>query len=608
MKNQSIPRMLRIVRRSLALAILFIAVSHTAWATGGVGIYVDGQYYAPTVASQNIARSSGYTSLFLFTTNIDTSGTITGFGATLCQNGAYTGDPTWRYKLAACKAAPSSVNRIEIVIGNWGTQSFANIQSLIASQGTGTNSILYQNFLALKNATGVDAIQFDDETTYDVNSMVAFGNMLASMGLKVTLCPYTNQAFWVNVKSQLGSKVDAIYLQCYDGGAGNDPANWISAFGGFKVTPGLWGNTETLPSATAKMVNWKTNLGIPGGFMWLNGTMQWDYQRWPPAFNMAFANPAVYYVGSFGDNGTALQGTGNPYISTSTGQAVAGCNEIAVTPSNNNAQQRWSISPIGGGLWHVQNTSSGQLLQATGDPYLNNAGQVVASCDKVALTPSAWNNAQQSWTIPVTGNPGFSFASPSNSQYLQSTNDSFLGISGCYQVAGTPTSWGAGTADQWNLIFNSNTGNPIPNGTYQIVARTTGTALDCTGGGAGNGTPIEVWTNLYNPYQQWRITSLNNGYYSIINPNSGRSLDCTGFSGNDGTQIELWDYNGNGGQQWKFTPQADGGYSISPALNNASGVNDVLDGDGCSGNPGARIILWPWGGGSCQQEWNIVPM
>ena len=592
---------------SLAFAVMFIAMPNAARASGGIGIYVDGQYYAPTVAAQNIARGSGYNSLFLFTTNIDAAGTITGFGATLCQNGVYTGDPTWRYKLAACKAAPSSVNRIEIVIGNWGTQSFTNIKNLIASQGTGTNSILYKNFLALKNATGVDAIQFDDETTYDVGSSVAFGNMLAGMGLKVTLCPYTNQPYWVNVKSQLGSKVDAIYLQCYDGGAGNDPANWINAFGGFKVTPGLWGNTETLASATSKFVNWKTNLGIPGGFMWLNGTMQWDYQRWPPALNMAFGNAANYWVGSFGDNGTALQGTGNPYINAA-GLPVGSCNEVAVTPSNNNAQQLWSIFPIGGGLWHVQNTASGQLLQATNDGYKNNAGQIVGGCNKVALTPNS-NNAQQAWQIPVTANPGFSFLNPTNNQYLQSTNDIYLGLSGCYQVAGTPTSWGAGTADQWNLIFNSNMGNPVPNGNYQIVARSTGTALDCTGGGTGNGTLIELWTNLSNQYQTWRITYLNNGYYSIINPNSGRSLDCTGFSGNDGTQIELWDSNGNPGQQWKFTMQADGGYSISPALNNANGVNDVLDGSGCSGNAGTRIILWPWGGGgSCQQEWNLVPI
>ena len=458
MRNQRILRTLRQARLSLAFAVMCIALAHTAWASGTVGIYVDGQYYAPTTASQNIARSSGYTSLFLFTTNIETTGNITGFGATLCQNGSYTGDPTWGAKLSACKAAPSSVNRIEICIGSAGSQAFNNIRSLIAAQGTGSGSILYRNFLALKNATGADAIQFDDETTYDVNSMVAFGNMLAAIGLKVTLCPYTQQAFWVNVKSQLGGNVDAIYLQCYDGGAGNDPGNWINAFGGFKVTPGLWGNTETTASATAKMQTWRNNLGIPGGFMWLNGTMQWDYQLWAPFFNIVFENAAVYYSGSYGDPGTALQGTSDPYLNAA-GQYVSGCNEVAATPSNNNIQQQWSIFPIGGGLWHIMNTTSGQLLQATGDPYHAHGGGNVAGCDKVVLTPNTWNNVWQSWRITATANGGLAFANPSNGQYVQATGDGYWSnsnqtfVSGCDQVACTPTSWGVSDQDRWNLIF-----------------------------------------------------------------------------------------------------------------------------------------------------------
>jgi len=458
MRNQLIRKTLQQTRLLLALVVMFIAIANTAWASGGVGIYVDGQYYAPTTASQNIARSSGYTSLFLFTTNVETNGNITGFNTTLCQNGAYTGDTTWAAKLAACKTAPSSVKRIEICIGSWGSQAFNNIRSLIAAQGTGTGSILYRNFLALKNATGVDAIQFDDETTYDVNSMVAFGNMLAAIGLKVTLCPYTQQAFWVNVKSQLGSKVDAIYLQCYDGGAGNDPGNWINAFGGFKVTPGLWGNTETTASAFAKMQNWRNNLGIPGGFMWLNGTMQWDYQLWPPFFNIVFENAAVYYAGSYGNPGTALQGTNDPYLN-SANQYVSGCSEVADTSYNANAQQQWSIYPIGGGRWNIMNTSSGQLLQATGDPYHPHGSGNVAGCNKVVLTPNTWNNIWQSWQIGAAANGGLFFANPANSQYVQSTGDTYWSnfnqffVSGCSQMAGTPYSWGISDQDRWNLIF-----------------------------------------------------------------------------------------------------------------------------------------------------------
>src|SRR3954464_298178 len=153
--------------KKMAPCVLMLAVAspqyaHSTQAVHAItskGVYVGSEFYAPTVTWQNTARTSGFTRLFLFTLSVDSAGTLTAFNATLCQNGAYVGDSTWGSKLAACKASPSTVDRIEIVIGSWGSTAFTNIKNLIASQGTGTGSILYKNFLALKNATGVDAVQ-----------------------------------------------------------------------------------------------------------------------------------------------------------------------------------------------------------------------------------------------------------------------------------------------------------------------------------------------------------------------------------------------------------------------------------------------------------------
>ncbi|MEO7719176.1 MAG: RICIN domain-containing protein, partial [Capsulimonas sp.] len=267
------------------------------------------------------------------------------------------------------------------------------------------------------------------------------------------------------------------------------------------------------------------------------------------------------------------------------------------------AQQNWSILPGGSGTCYLMNLASGQLLQSTGDPYHTHGGANVPSSSKVAATPPYHSN-QQIWSLPASGS-GVNLFNPINNQHVRATGDSYWSntsqayVSGCYQSALVPHA-SVSSQDQWNMVLRD--------GNYQIVARTSGTVLDCTGGGTGNGTAIELWTNLNNQYQTWRITYLNNGYYSIVNPNSGRSLDCTGYTGNDNTQIELWDYSGNAGQQWKFTMQADGGFTISPALTNANGVNDVLDGAACSGAAGAKIILWPWNGGTCQQEWNLTPL
>lgn len=147
----------------------------------------------------------------------------------------------------------------------------------------------------------------------------------------------------------------------------------------------------------------------------------------------------------------------------------------------------------------------------------------------------------------------------------------------------------------------------IPNGVYEISASTTGNVLDCTGASGNNGTPIQCWPWNGGPYQKWQVTNLNNGYYSIISLNGGRSLDCTGCSPNDGTFVELWDYWGGVCQQWQISQTSGGRFVISTAQAKSNGQRDVLDGQNCSGANSARILLWSWGGGGCQQTWDFIP-
>lgn len=169
--------------------------------------------------------------------------------------------------------------------------------------------------------------------------------------------------------------------------------------------------------------------------------------------------------------------------------------------------------------------------------------------------------------------------------------------------AGTRTSLNSGS----NVTEQGST-SAIPDGVYSIFAATTGNVLDCYGAWSSNGTIIDLWTYSGNNNQRWSIYNLGNGYYSIntINPDGtvGRSLDCTGASANDGTQIELWDDNGNSNQQWAITPFG-ANYEISTAGTKADGSHDVLDGYGCSGAVGTSIDLWSWGGGDCQQLWQV---
>jgi len=272
---------LKALRGVLPIAGL-VGLAAAAPAQAGSAIFGGGPFYAGGTSVMNDLRASGFTTVVLWCIHVDsTTGNLILNDQLVVSNGVYVGNSAWPAQLATLKTAPTSVNRIEVSVGSWGVNDFLSIQTLMNSQGTNSSSILYRNFQALKTATGATAIDFDDETLYDVATTVKFGQMLSSLGCKVSLCPYTDTSFWQTVYAQLGSVVDAIYLQCYSGGAGNSPSTWNGYFSGLKVSPGLWclngsGCTSgSNPAAVAaQMLAWRSSAGIPGGFMWLYDDMQ----------------------------------------------------------------------------------------------------------------------------------------------------------------------------------------------------------------------------------------------------------------------------------------------------------------------------------------------
>ena len=244
-------------------------------------LFGGGPFYTGGASTMNILRSSGYTTVMLWTIHVDgTTGNLVYNDQLLVANGVYVGNSTWPAQLKTLKTAPTSVNRIEVCVASAGVNDFQSLQTLISKYGTNTTSLLYSNFYALKAATGADAVDYDDEMLYDVTTAVNFGLMLSSMGYKVTLCPYTDSSFWQSTYNGLGSGiVDRVYLQCYAGGAGNDPGTWNGYFSGLKVQPGMWcknGDCTEGSSASdvaAQMTAWRAADGIPGGFMWLYDDM-----------------------------------------------------------------------------------------------------------------------------------------------------------------------------------------------------------------------------------------------------------------------------------------------------------------------------------------------
>ncbi|MBN2783666.1 MAG: hypothetical protein JXR25_02470 [Pontiellaceae bacterium] len=262
--------MMEMVRRRgaaglAALGMFFLlGMSLEVMAEAPIAVFGREDFYTLNASQSSKLKNSGFNTAILFVVDVEANGDLNYNGNhLLVQDGVYVGDKSWGNRLAALKVPPTSITRIEVCTGGAGARSWANIKDLIAAEGTGPDSILYRNFMALKDVLDMDAICNDDEVAYDAESAATFNRMITSMGMENTLCPYNYSSYWQSIFNN--SEIDAVYLQCYDGGAYNNPATWNSYFGGFKVAPGDWSN-DGLATVESKFTEWSPD--INGGFIW----------------------------------------------------------------------------------------------------------------------------------------------------------------------------------------------------------------------------------------------------------------------------------------------------------------------------------------------------
>ena len=317
-----------------------------------------------TLNSGNISalKSSGFTTVILFVVDVESNGDLNYNGDHLIvSNGSYIGDSGWPSRLAALKTPPSSIVRLEVCTGGAGAPSWTNIKNLIASQGTGSGSILYRNFQTLKNTLGIDAICNDDEVQFDSGSAAQFNNMISSLGMKNTLCPYNNPGYWQSVFQN--SRIDRIYLQCYDGGAGNDPGTWSGYFGGFPVDPGDW-NSDSQSTVRSKMSSWG-NEGVKGGFMWQLELMGDG--------NLAGYAQSVYDgIGFRGNANFRVTCKNSGLVLDAAGAGTGNGTAIDQWYYNGQQNQEWYPNFLGGNQYEMIGVQSGRVLDIGGANTSNN--------------------------------------------------------------------------------------------------------------------------------------------------------------------------------------------------------------------------------------------
>jgi hypothetical protein len=242
-------------------------------------IYGGGPFYFGGQKVMDELKFSGFTTINFWTIHVESNGDLIYNDQLIVKDGKYVGRPEWPSEIASLKVEPTSINRIQFGVASYGVPDFERIQSLIETEGVSSDSILYRNFAALKSTIpSIDAIDFDDESNYHIESATKFGIMLSDIGYKISFVPYTAKWFWEetfeNINAARENAVDRVQIQAYAGGAGNLPSMWNGSFGDSKVSMGLWSfhgsscNEGQSPEEVEDILkSWKSN--ISGGFIWL---------------------------------------------------------------------------------------------------------------------------------------------------------------------------------------------------------------------------------------------------------------------------------------------------------------------------------------------------
>ena len=511
----------------LLLALVFSGVSKTI--AQSTGVYVGGHIRRERPGTIEKLRNSGFTYIILFNINVEPDGTLTTDGETVCKDGKYVfgnTQPNYVSDIKKLKQAPTTISRIEICIGGWGNESFSRIKELINRHGVGSGTILYKNFKALKNAIPeIDAVNNDDEHCYDVATAVKFHQMMYELGYKTTIAPYTNRSFWENLVSQLGDRCDRVLIQCYDGGAGNNPSDWH--LGNRAVHAGRMNYQEGgVDACIAQMESWKKHNGVSGGFIWLYNDETWNLNQWATRMLRVFGTKKC-------DDCIASLYADSDYrgYSTSLGEGSYTQADLAM----------YGIS--------AKDISSLKVTKGFKITFYENAdftGNSKSWTTDASFVGGDWNDKACSVRIEPNGKSGlsgnFKIMNRNSGKYLDLDNNKTDNNTAIVQFDDE----GVDASQTWTF-----TEVMKGKGVYSICSYgNKNRGMDVVDFSKDNGAQVQLYDYLGNPHQQFILYDCGEGYYQLVARNSGKVVEIPQSSKGNGEWIKIYDNNGSHTQQW----------------------------------------------------------
>lgn len=137
----------------------------------------------------------------------------------------------------------------------------------------------------------------------------------------------------------------------------------------------------------------------------------------------------------------------------------------------------------------------------------------------------------------------------------------------------------------------------IANGTYKLINRNGGKAMDVVDASTANGAKVQQWGYSATANQKWVFTHRGANQYTITSAQTGKGIDSAAGQILSGDHIQMYNLNSNSlNQRWIVTPTDSGYYKLVSAKHGL-----VLEIDGASTANGARVYQGEFDAGAHEQ-------
>ena len=345
------------------------------------------------------------------------------------------------------------------------------------------------------------------------------------LGYKTTIAPYTNRSFWENLVSQLGDRCDRVLIQCYDGGAGNNPSDWH--LGNRAVHAGRMNYQEGgVDACVAQMESWKKNNGVSGGFIWLYNDETWNLNQWATRMLRVFGTKKC-------DDSIAILYADSDYrgYSKSLGEGSYTQADLAM----------YGIS--------AKDISSLKVTKGFKITLYENAdftGNSKSWTTDASFVGGDWNDKACSVRIEPNGKSGlsgnFKIMNRNSGKYLDLDNNKTDNNTAIVQFDDE----GVDASQTWTF-----TEVMKGKGVYSICSYgNKNRGMDVVDFSKDNGAQVQLYDYLGNPHQQFILYDCGEGYYQLVARNSGKVVEIPQSSKGNGEWIKIYDNNGTHTQQW----------------------------------------------------------